>query len=319
MLPNVRRRAGRNWIIDLPRSVPISLRTRQFLLRKGGPPEPPCRCQFDQGTPHGIRADLRLGRARRVHGDLHWRWTGGGCRWPRRSCAAPATRRRGTRSPGYPTGRPWRRRTGSGTESRGRADDRVHGRRGRNRDVGRSRVAVHAGRRHANSVRVTARRRVPAVFEQIAGPSSTLLTVQAIARFNVVGYGVVGLNRVSLSGNATTSYWSGTAGAGGVRERRVQRHRDRQRQLIRRRERQLPVRGRVQRQPRAVKGDVAQVPNNFSFAATPGSLRRSTTTGWSRAGPTPAARTSASRRTSRSRCPAARTTSRTSPWSAGRA
>jgi hypothetical protein len=64
-----------------------------------------------------------------------------------------------------------------------------------------------------NAVRVTARRRVPAVFEQIAGPGSTQLTVKAIARFNVIGYGVVGLNSITMRGNTSTSYWSATGAA----------------------------------------------------------------------------------------------------------
>jgi hypothetical protein len=59
-----------------------------------------------------------------------------------------------------------------------------------------------------NALRVTARRHVPAVFGQIAGPSLTPLTVQAVARFNVVGYGVVGLGSITMKGNASSSYWS---------------------------------------------------------------------------------------------------------------
>jgi Flp pilus assembly protein TadG len=61
----------------------------------------------------------------------------------------------------------------------------------------------------ANAVRLTARRRVPAVFGQISGPASTQLTVQAVVRYNIVGMGVVGLNGISMGGNSTISYWSG--------------------------------------------------------------------------------------------------------------
>src|SRR5207248_1152220 len=39
------------------------------------------------------------------------------------------------------------------------------------------------------------------------------LVVHAIARFDVIGYGVVGLNRINMKGNSSTSYWSATGAA----------------------------------------------------------------------------------------------------------
>jgi hypothetical protein len=54
---------------------------------------------------------------------------------------------------------------------------------------------------------------VPAAFGQIGGPGSTPLTVRAVASYNIVGMGVVGLNSISMSGNSTVSYWS-TGGSG---------------------------------------------------------------------------------------------------------
>ena len=64
-----------------------------------------------------------------------------------------------------------------------------------------------------NAVRVTARRTVPALLGQPIGVNPTTLTCRAVAKYNVLGYGLVGLNGISLSGNATASYASGTPGA----------------------------------------------------------------------------------------------------------
>jgi Tfp pilus assembly protein PilE len=61
-----------------------------------------------------------------------------------------------------------------------------------------------------NAVRVTARRTVGATFGKLVGINSTTLAVRAVARYNVVGYGLVGLNGITMSGNSTASYWSGS-------------------------------------------------------------------------------------------------------------
>jgi Flp pilus assembly protein TadG len=63
-----------------------------------------------------------------------------------------------------------------------------------------------------NAVRVTARRTVPLPFGQFAGTPGVTITARAVARFNVIGYGLVGLNSLTMSGNSSASY----ASAGGA-------------------------------------------------------------------------------------------------------
>lgn len=63
-----------------------------------------------------------------------------------------------------------------------------------------------------DSVRVTLQKSVPALFATVAGGSAKTVTVRAIARFTVTGYGLVGLNSISFSGHSTASYWSNGSG-----------------------------------------------------------------------------------------------------------
>ena len=67
-----------------------------------------------------------------------------------------------------------------------------------------------------NAVRVSASRSVPTVFAGAFGGAAKTVTVQAIAKRNNLGFGLIGLNSVSLNGNATASYCS--AGSGGSTE-----------------------------------------------------------------------------------------------------
>jgi hypothetical protein len=59
-----------------------------------------------------------------------------------------------------------------------------------------------------NAVRVTGRRTVPSMFGKVLGISDTRVTVQSVAASNVTGFGMIGLNYIKMSGNATSSYWS---------------------------------------------------------------------------------------------------------------
>jgi Flp pilus assembly protein TadG len=65
-----------------------------------------------------------------------------------------------------------------------------------------------------NAVRVMARRTTGSgnplslAFGSILGVNTADVTVHAVARLDVVGFGVVGLNYIKMGGNATDSYWS---------------------------------------------------------------------------------------------------------------
>lgn len=64
------------------------------------------------------------------------------------------------------------------------------------------------------AVRTTARRIVPMVFGGWGGKSSFTVTSRCVVRFNVLGYGLVGLDAVTMSGSTTASYWAnGETGA----------------------------------------------------------------------------------------------------------
>jgi Flp pilus assembly protein TadG len=71
-----------------------------------------------------------------------------------------------------------------------------------------------------NAIRVTASRTVTPVFSEFLGAGPKQITVRAIAKMNVTGFGLVGLNGVYLGGNSTASYWSaggyGMSGNGNV-------------------------------------------------------------------------------------------------------
>jgi Flp pilus assembly protein TadG len=75
---------------------------------------------------------------------------------------------------------------------------------------------VVSGTTTANAVRVTAQlssargTAVPLLFARVLGKSSSEITAVAIASYHPTGYGVVGLNYIAMTGNATTSYWSAT-------------------------------------------------------------------------------------------------------------
>jgi Flp pilus assembly protein TadG len=59
-----------------------------------------------------------------------------------------------------------------------------------------------------DAVRVTIQRTVPAMFASAAGGSAKTVTVHAVARYTVAGYGLIGLDSISFTGHATASYWS---------------------------------------------------------------------------------------------------------------
>jgi Flp pilus assembly protein TadG len=65
-----------------------------------------------------------------------------------------------------------------------------------------------------NAVRVTGRRTaatgnpVSLMVGQVVGLNTCDVVVRAVAKLNVTGYGVVGLNGIIMSGNSTISYWS---------------------------------------------------------------------------------------------------------------
>jgi Flp pilus assembly protein TadG len=63
-----------------------------------------------------------------------------------------------------------------------------------------------------DSVRVTVQKTVPALFASAAGGAAKTVNVRAVARYTVVGYGLVGLNSISFGGHSTASYFS-TGGA----------------------------------------------------------------------------------------------------------
>jgi Flp pilus assembly protein TadG len=64
-----------------------------------------------------------------------------------------------------------------------------------------------------NAVRATARRTVPASFGGWSGVNAKEVVFRATARFNVIGFGLVGLDWVNMSGNSMASYSSGNSGA----------------------------------------------------------------------------------------------------------
>jgi Flp pilus assembly protein TadG len=59
-----------------------------------------------------------------------------------------------------------------------------------------------------DAVRVSVQKTVPALFASAAGGAPKNVTVRCIARFTVVGYGLVGLNSISFGGHSTASYFS---------------------------------------------------------------------------------------------------------------
>jgi fibronectin-binding autotransporter adhesin len=71
-----------------------------------------------------------------------------------------------------------------------------------------------------NAVRVTMQRSVPAMFAALAGGTPKTITVRAIAKYNAVGFGLIGLNSLTFKGHATASYSSSnssaTTGAGSI-------------------------------------------------------------------------------------------------------
>ena len=68
----------------------------------------------------------------------------------------------------------------------------------------------------ANAVRIRLSRTaakgnaIPLVFAQLLGQSTCDVHVQVVARVKPGGYGIVGLNFISMSGNSSDSYWSPT-------------------------------------------------------------------------------------------------------------
>jgi Flp pilus assembly protein TadG len=65
-----------------------------------------------------------------------------------------------------------------------------------------------AGGMRLNAVRVSSSRTVQPLFAEVLGVGPKQITVRAVAKFNVTGFGVVGLNGIYMAGNTTASYWS---------------------------------------------------------------------------------------------------------------
>jgi hypothetical protein len=82
-------------------------------------------------------------------------------------------------------------------------------------------VLTGTNRLSADSVRVTCRRiaarntSVPLLFGWVVGKPNIDVTAVSIAAVQPQGYGLVGLNYIKLSGNASASYWSGTGTVAG--------------------------------------------------------------------------------------------------------
>jgi hypothetical protein len=65
-----------------------------------------------------------------------------------------------------------------------------------------------------NAVRITGRRTIPTIFAGAFGGAGKTVTVQAIAKKNAFGFGLVGLDSIYFGGNATASYYSTTGATG---------------------------------------------------------------------------------------------------------
>ncbi len=82
-------------------------------------------------------------------------------------------------------------------------------------EVGRwddSTLSFTPGTGAANAVRVSARRSVTSVFGSLANVFNKQVTARATVRYNVIGFGIVGLNSVTMSGNSSASYSSNGGG-----------------------------------------------------------------------------------------------------------
>jgi Flp pilus assembly protein TadG len=81
-------------------------------------------------------------------------------------------------------------------------------------------VLTGAARNYANAVRVTCRREgnngVPLTFAWMAGKYYCNAHGSAVAAIIPPGYGLVGLDFISLKGNSTASYWSSSGSVGGA-------------------------------------------------------------------------------------------------------
>jgi hypothetical protein len=63
-----------------------------------------------------------------------------------------------------------------------------------------------------NAVRVTARQTVSTMFGGWTGVAAMTVTGRATAKFNVIGFGLIGLDSVNMQGNSTASYSSAGGG-----------------------------------------------------------------------------------------------------------
>jgi hypothetical protein len=71
-------------------------------------------------------------------------------------------------------------------------------------------VLTGTARNAANAVRIRTRADVPLVWGAMLGKSMTHIEAVAICAVAPENYGIIGLNSISMSGRATSSYWSST-------------------------------------------------------------------------------------------------------------
>jgi hypothetical protein len=82
-------------------------------------------------------------------------------------------------------------------------------------------VLTNAARNNANAVRVTCHRStsrgnaIPLIFGRVLGQSTCDVNASTTVAVIPPGFGMVGLNYIKLSGNASASYWSSTGTVGG--------------------------------------------------------------------------------------------------------
>jgi Flp pilus assembly protein TadG len=76
-------------------------------------------------------------------------------------------------------------------------------------------VLSGANRNRANAVKVTCRRTLPLVAARAVGATSCDVSASAVVALMPPGYGLVGINSITLKGNSSASWWSSTGVTGG--------------------------------------------------------------------------------------------------------
>jgi hypothetical protein len=76
-------------------------------------------------------------------------------------------------------------------------------------------VLTGTARTGANAVKVTCRRTLPLVAARVLGAQTCTVQASAVAALVPPGFGLIGINSITLKGNSTASYWSSTGVTGG--------------------------------------------------------------------------------------------------------